>query len=90
MFNILLPTWDVFSDVKLSVNLIIGGKQGCLIEEENVEAFKKEFELCLQSPQEYCQSDSVASYLTLIQFIICPRKAVFSSSDKHDATRSPS
>ena len=63
LLNILLPTWDVFSDVKLSVNLIIGGKQGCIREEENVQAFKQELDLCLQNPQEYCQSDSVASYL---------------------------
>ena len=63
LFNILLPTWDVLSDVKLSVNLIIGGKQVCLIEEENVQAFKQELDLCLQNSQEYCQSDSVASYL---------------------------
>ena len=63
LLNILLPTWDVFSDVKLSVNLIIGGKQGCIRKEENVQAFKQELDLCLQNPQEYCQSDSVASYL---------------------------
>ena len=61
LFNILLPTWDVYSDVKLSVNLIIGGTQGCLREEENVQAFKQEFDFCLQNPQEYCQSDSVWS-----------------------------
>ena len=63
LFNILLPTWDVLSDVKLSIKLIIGGKQGCTREEENVQAFRQELDLCLQNPQEYCQSDSVASYL---------------------------
>ena len=63
LFNILLPTWDVFSDVKLSVNLMIGGNQNCSIEEENVQEFRQELDLCLQNPQEYCQSDSVASYL---------------------------
>ena len=63
LFNILLPTWDVFSDVKLSVKLMRGGKQGCIREEENVQEFKQEVDLCLQNPQEYCQSDSVASYL---------------------------
>ena len=63
LFNILLPTWDVFSDVKLSVNLFIGGKQNCSIEDKNVQEFRQEFDLCLQNPQAYCQSDSMASYL---------------------------
>ena len=64
LFNILLPTWDVFSDVKLSVDLIMGGNQSCSREDENVHAFRQELELCLQNPQEYCQNGSVAaSYL---------------------------
>ena len=63
LFNILLPTWDVFSDFKLSVNLYIGGSQNCSIEEENVQAFRQELDSCLVNPQEYCQSDSIASYL---------------------------
>ena len=29
VFNILLPTWDVYSDVKISVELILGGNQSC-------------------------------------------------------------
>ena len=36
------------------------------------------------------QRKTYPTYTTLIQFIICPRKAVFSPSDKHDGTRSPS
>ena len=63
LFNILLPTWDVFSDVKLSVNLFIGGNQSCSIEEKNVQEFRNEFDKCLKNPQEYCQSDSKANYL---------------------------
>lgn len=64
LFNILLPTWDVFSDVMLSVKLIIGGNQSCLREEENVQEFRYELDLCLKNPQEYCQGgDSVASYM---------------------------
>ena len=69
LFNILLPTWDVFSDVKLSVNLMMGGSQSCSIEEENVKEFRQELGLCLKNPQEYCQNqnDSIASYLCRYQ-----------------------
>ena len=63
IFNILLPTWDVFSDVKLSYDLFIGGTQRCSIEDKNIQEFKEELDLCLQNPQEYCQNDSNASYL---------------------------
>ena len=63
LFNIFLPTWDVFSDFKLSMKLFIGGNQSCSIEEENVQEFRKELDSCLQNPQEYCQSGLNASYL---------------------------
>ena len=56
LFNILLPTWDVFSDVKLSVKLMMGGSQSCSIEEENVKEFRQELGLCLKNPQEYSMS----------------------------------
>ena len=65
LFNILLPTWDVYSDFKLSMKLMMGGSQNCSIEEENVQEFRQELDLCLQNPLDYCQnqSDSIASYL---------------------------
>ena len=68
VFNILLPTWDVFSDVKLTVDLIRGGHQSCFREEENVQEFRQEIELCLENPEEYCQSNSAVKYL-------CPTKS---------------
>ena len=63
LFNILLPTWDVYSDAKLTVKLFMGENQSCSIEEENVQEFRQQLDLCLQNPEEYCQSDSNATYL---------------------------
>ena len=63
VFNILLPTWDVFSDVKLSVKLILGDHQSCFREEKNIREFRQELELCLVNPQEYCERKSNVSYL---------------------------
>ena len=91
LFNILLPTWDVFSDFKLSMKLFIGGNQSCSIEEENVEEFRKELDSCLENPQKYCQSGLNVSYLcqglscmkcsslsvSFLQYIEC-----FNNSDK--------
>ena len=62
VFNILLPTWDVFSDVKLTANLFKGENQNCSKEEENVQAFRQKLDLCLNNPQKYCQSDSDTSF----------------------------
>ena len=71
LFNILLPTWDVFSDVMLSVNLIVGGHQSCSIEEENIQTFKQELDECLRNPSDYCKSNSNGRYLCQVDNLTC-------------------
>ena len=90
LFNILLPTWDVYSDVKLSVNLFIGGKQNCSIEEENIQEFRQELDLCLQNPQAYCLSDSMASYLCQenLTNLSCMKCPFGGDGDNDDCTNS--
>ena len=80
LFNILLPTWDVFSDVMLSVNLIVGGHQSCSIEEENIQTFKQELDECLRNPSDYCKSNSNGRYLCQednVTCLWCPKKEIF-------------